>query len=336
MPDPAMALSSPWVQGSLSPIVWADIFGAAALSPMTREAAQSVPAVSRAANLIKTTVARCPLHAWRGTEQLTTDPPWIARSDSAVSPYHRMLATVDDLIYTGWSMWAVERSSADHLPLRADRVPRGDWYVEDDGTIMVTGADGVQAPVDASSVVLIPGPHDGILNFGRRTLTTAALLEEGVGNVARAPIPAIDLHQTTDVPLDATEKAELIAAWVKARQGENGGVAFTNSALEAKPLGAAPENLLIEGRNASAVDVARLVGVPASMIDATNAGASLTYETIEGRLAEFLDLGVLAYLLPIAARLSLDDVVARGQRVEFDTAPLTTGLPNAVGPTVED
>lgn len=329
-----MALSSPWVSGSLSPIVWADIFGAAALSPMTREAAQSVPAVSRAAGLITTTVARCPLHAFRQLEQLPVDPPWIARSDSAVSPYHRMLHTVDDLIYTGWALWAVERG-ADGLPLKADRVPRADWYVTDDGVIMVWGPDG-QQPVDESSVILIPGPHDGILNFGRRTLTTAALLEEAVGNVARAPIPAIDLHQTTDVPLDETEKQSLIEGWVKARQGENGGVAFTNSALEAKPLGAAPENLLIEGRNASAVDVARLMGVPASLIDATNAGASLTYETIEGRLAEFLDYGVLAYLLPIAARLSLDDVVARGQRVEFDTAPLTTGLPTGTGPSTED
>lgn len=327
---PAMSLSSPWVTGSLEPIVWADIFGADALAAMTREQAQSVPAVARGVGLLTSTVARCALHGWRGEDRLEADPPWMYRSDTVISAYTRMQLTVDDLIYTGWSLWGVERG-ADGMPLRMDRVPRTWWEISPGGEILVEST-----PVDPSSVVLIPGPHDGILNFGRRTLTTAALLEEAVGNTARAPIPAIDLHQTSDVPIDEAELQGIIAKWVAARQGANGGVAYTNAALEAKVLGSPVENLLIEGRNASAVDVSRLLGMPAAMIDATNAGASLTYETIEGRLAQFLDYGVLAYMLPIAARLSMDDVMPRGQRAEFDTATLTTGLPSAVGPTTED
>jgi phage portal protein BeeE len=100
-------------------------------------------------------------------------------------------------------------------------------------------------------------------------------------------------------------------------------VLFTNSAIEARDHGGAAETLFVEGRNAASVDMARLVGIPAAMIDATAAGASLTYETTQGRNAEFLDYGTSLYADPIAARLSLDDIVPAGQRVEFDTSVST-------------
>ena len=334
-PDPAMSLASPWVTGSLEPIVWADIFGADALTPMTRSAALSVPACARARSLLCSSVARSPMHAYRGTEAVV-DPPWVSATDGVVSPFIRMLWTVDDLLFTGWALWGVERG-ADGFPLRMDRVERSRWYIEADPTepgearVMVDNA-----PADPSTCVVIPGPHDGILNFGRRTLTTAAELEQAVANTARSPVPAIDLHQTTDVVLETTEREAMIASWVRARRGENGGVAYTNAAVDARVLGQPVESLIIEGRNASAVDVARLCGVPASLIDATNAGASLTYETTEGRNHEFVDYGTLPYMLAIAGRLSLDDVVPRGQRVAFDLEELTGPAPTATGPTTED
>ena len=59
------------------------------------------------------------------------------------------------------------------------------------------------------------------------------------------------------------------------------------------------------------------------MLDATTAGASLTYETVAGRNAKFIDYGVALYLEPIEARLSMDDVVPRGQRVAFDLSDFT-------------
>lgn len=327
--DPPMELSSPWVTGSLSPLPWADIFGTDVPGPMRRIDAIGIPAVMRGRGLLAPTIAGTPLHCWAG-ETRSEDPSWLFRTDGIVSPFTRMEWTVDDLIFTGWSLWAKEVDAAG-FPLRMDRVERSRWYIDDGGQVMVDGS-----PVDAASVVIIPGPHDGILDVGRRTLTTAAELEAAVAKTARSPIPGIDLHQTTDVELTAAEKQTMITDWVAARRGENGGVAFTNSAVEARVLGSPVENLLIEGRNASAVDIARLMNIPAALIDATNAGASLTYETVGGRNAEFLDYGLLPYMRAIAGRLSLDDVVPRGKRVEFDTADLTAVTPVATGPTLED
>lgn len=325
------SLSSPWVTGSLEPIVWADVFGTDWAGPITRDAAMSVPAMARARHLLCSAVARSPIHRYVGADLAPSDPRWLVRTDGMVSPFHRMLWTVDDLLFTGWSLWAVERN-ADGFPGRADRVPPGTWQFSTNGrAVQIDNTE-----VDPSTYLLIPGPHEGTLTFAGRTLRTAAELEGAVAIAARSPLPAVDLHQTTDVELDQTEIDALVSRWVDARRGANGGVGYTNSAVEARVLGSHSEHLLIEGRNASAVDVARVAGIPAAMIDATNAGASLTYETTAGRNAEFLDYGVLPYMLAISSRLSQDDVVPAGSRVAFDTSELTGPLPTATGPTTED
>ena len=153
---------------------------------------------------------------------------------------------------------------------------------------------------------------------------------------ARNPVPTIELHETSEYELSDDERAALKADWIRARRDPDGGVAFSNSAIEVKTHGAVPENLLLEGRNGSAVDCARIVGVPAAMVDATVAQASLTYETVSGRQGQFLDYGVEAYAAAIASWLSMDDVVPRGQRVAFDLSELRTLTPGPTGPVTED
>jgi hypothetical protein len=72
------------------------------------------------------------------------------------------------------------------------------------------------------------------------------------------------------------------------------------------------------------------------MLDATSAGASLTYETTEGRNQQFLDYGAQLYMDAITARLSQDDCVPRGHRTAFDTTHFTSLTPSPTGgPTNE-
>jgi hypothetical protein len=70
------------------------------------------------------------------------------------------------------------------------------------------------------------------------------------------------------------------------------------------------------------------------MLDATSAGASLTYETTQGRSGQFLDYGVRLYVDAVQARLSLDDCLPRGQRTVLDTSVLTALVPDT--PTIQD
>jgi hypothetical protein len=325
------AVRSPWTVGGLSTVVWSDLFGADASLPVMRADAIALPPVARARDILTATLARCPLDAYRDDVKLTgTDAPtWTYRTDGRVSPYHRMLWTVDDLLFTGWSLWA-RANDSDGFMVDAERVPVEDWDFTADGTITVHGAE-----VNAADVVLIPGPHEGILERNGRAIRAAGALDRAYLSTARNPTPDLELHQTGGIQLDREEITTLLNDWRTARQADGGSVAYTPETIEARVHGKSAETLLIDGRNAAAVDMARICDVPAALVDATNAGASLTYETTAGRNLEFLDYGVELYLAPIEARLSMDDVVPRGQRIAFDRSPLTS-LTTITAPARQD
>ena len=77
---------------------------------------------------------------------------------------------------------------------------------------------------------------------------------------------------------------------------DNDGVLFTNAAIEATAIPIDSGALLIDGRNASALDVARDVSMPAAMLDATTQGASLEYATLQGRNQQWIDYGLSLYM----------------------------------------
>lgn len=325
-------VGSPWTASDLSAIVWADVTGSG-FQPVTRAMAHAVPAVAKARHLLCGVISPLPLLSFTGSTQDQVQPLWMQRTDGDLSPFHRMLWTVDDLFYYGWSLWAVKRGATSDGSgvLGAARVPYERWTTDSDGFITVDGQR-----VLAGQACLIPGPHGGILNDGSTIVRLAADNLQAAANAARNPNPNVDLHYTGDEPLDDTTRDQLISIWSDARRGLNGGVGFTNKLVEARVLGSHLDKLLIEGRNADAVDVARQAGVTASSLDATAAGASLEYTTAQTRNQELLDYGVKFYMDAITSRLSQDDMVPRGHRTAFDLTEFTTLTPNPTGAPVND
>lgn len=327
-------LESPpgWSAGpALQSIVWADVMGDQAYAPLTRAGAMAVPSVAKARHLLCAIIARLPLVQMTGATVDVDQPLWMQRTDGTLSPWHRMMWTVDDHLFYGWSLWAVKRGapSDGSPPLEMARVPYERWDVSAAGEIMVD-----QRTVLADQVVLIPGPHGGILNDAQTIIRLAGDNLQAAANAARNPNPNIDLHYTGD---DETyDPAEIIKIWSDARRGLSGGVGFTNKWIEAKTLGSHLDKLLIEGRNADAVDIARAVALPAASLDATTTGASLEYTTGETRNQELLDYGASFYMDAIAARLSQDDCVVRGKRSAFDVSQFTSLTPAPTGAPTSD
>ena len=329
-------VSSPWVSQSLERIVFEDVFGdldpdAAILN--SRAAALRIPAVLRARNLLCTAAARAVLVQLRGQDQtpVAPAPSWITAATDGSSPQLRMVWTTDDLIFYGASCWW-RSNGADGFPLAVGRLAYGEWSINPDNRIEV---DGVPQADDA--VILIPGWHEGILCHGRDTIRDARNLLTVVRSRVLNPAPQLELHQTGGVQLTETERADLVEGWAAARQGLNGGVAYTSRDIETKELGSGGDaQLMIEARNASAVDLARTVGVAAGLIDATAPKASLNYETTALRNQEFIDRDLAGYLDPITARLSLDDVSPPGTRVASDLTDLQTATPSPTGPATAD
>lgn len=320
----AFGLASPWAEpnslDSLPPLIVSDMWPESESAPVTRAEAMSVPAVARCRNLICGTVARLPLYAERGGEKISP-PIWLDRSDGEMSPYLRMLLTVDDLLFYGASLWRVKRG-ADTAVIDARRVPFDRWNIEHDGAISIDAR-----PVASDEVVFMPGSHEGILRTGAAAIRHARTLLDAVAKAAQTPAPQIELHQTNDAPLPRERAEEIRQTWIDARRGKNGGVAFTTSGIEVINHGAPIPEVLNEGRNAAAIDIARICGVPAPMIDASISGSSLSYTNTGSRMAELITFGLSPTMAAIAARLGMDDVSPRGTRIVFDTtetlAPVT-------------
>lgn len=312
----------------LADVLWADIFGVTE-RPVDRRAAMRIPAVARGRNLIVSTICQMPLRAYAKDAELDPQPTWLYATD-ADSPLHRIAWTIDDLIYYGVSCWWRD-NNADGSIKRVHRLEQADWHLDDDGHVLVNGT--IARP---DQVIVIPGLHEGILAFGRDTIRDAAQLYSTVRQRINSPIPMIELHQVDGEQLDRNAIKELVSEWVVARRNPDGAVGFTNKSVELRVHKSDDSQLMIEARNAAALDLARLIGVHAGMLDATAPKASLNYETTSGRNQEFVDIDLGLYMAPIAARLSMDDVVPRGQRVAFDRSDFTTPTPSPSGPATED
>jgi hypothetical protein len=322
--------SSPWAEGQLAPIVYSDIYGAAVL-PTGRTEAMTVPALNKARNLLVTSIARLPLVALDSTGPLPAEqqPTWLYRTDGWLSPYQRMVWTLDDLLFSGHCLWDVTRGSARQI-LNAERIPLEEWRIDNGGAIIVN-----DEAVNASSVLYFQAHTEGLLEVAGRTIRAAASIEESVARRAASPVPVMEIHHTDpDTPVDGDEARGMVAGYNKARRDPEGATVFTPAHIELRDHGAnADAGAMIEARNAVRLDVANLTNVPAALLDGSVAVASLTYVTTEGKKSEFIELSLTPWIEDIQARLSMDDVVPRGQRVRFDMTELLTPQATPVSST---
>lgn len=331
--DPARyPLTSPWSSNNLQRLVFEDIFGSD-IPENTRAAAMALPVLARGRNLLVTTIARLPIVSLTGDQRNAEQPAYLTSSVDGSSPQLRIAWTVDDLIFYGWSCWwRTPETDQRGYPLAVGRIAQDEWEIDEDtASVLVNGV-----PQRPDEVILIPGLHEGILSFGRDAILDTQTLMRNYRNRLANPIPNVELHQTGGDELLPDEIDVMIDGWAAARAGANGGVAFTNEFIEARMHGSVDGQLMIEARNAAAVDIARLLGVTASRLDATADKASLNYETTTGRNLEFVEFDLATYMDPIGWRLSLDDVSPKGERVDFDTTDFTAVQQSATGPTFGD
>ena len=330
--DPSLfPIATPWSSSQLEKIVAEDIFGPDGIRSNNRRSALAIPAVKRGRGLIVTSVSRMPLRAMRRDEILPEQPTWLY-STRRTSPRSRIVWTLDDHMFYGWSCWRRWNSASTGFPIDVDRVNFGDWHITPDNKVMVCGVE-----MRDDEVILIPSYQEGILVDSKDALSDIKRLYEIVRDRLNNPVAMTELHQVSGKPLAKTERDEMLDHWRTARKLPGGTVGYTSPEIDLRTHGADGDaTLLIEARNAAAVDVARIIGVSAGMVDATTPKASLNYETTTGRNAEFIDLDLEAYMGPIEDRLSLDDIVPAGTRIAFDRGAATAPAMPATGPTLED
>ena len=103
----------------------------------------------------------------------------------------------------------------------------------------------------------------------------------------------------------------------------DGAVAFVPSNINVQAIGDVVPDVLVAARNASVIDIARLIGIPASALDAGAIQTSLTYtNTSVGVGMQLVQQGYKPYADSISYALSMDNVVPSGQRTALDMTQL--------------
>jgi phage portal protein BeeE len=173
---------------------------------------------------------------------------------------------------------------------------------------------GQQLPT--ADVVQFLSPIQGIIYSSAQTIATALKVEESRYNMARTSLPSGILKQTGGEPLSATELADIGAAFNQARLSSQ--TAVLNEFLSYEPSNATPDKMLmIESAQYSALDLARLCGVPPYLVGV--ATGSYAYTSSEQSRADLYIFGVKPYADCIASTLSMNNVLPRGTYVKFDT-----------------
>ena len=292
-----------------------------------RAAAISIPAISRARDLLASVIGCLPLQMynemWNGEEMervYIAPRSWLRRPDPTV-PYNFLMSwTFDDLYFYGRAFWYITSRTADGYPATFTRLPAGSVTTTDmAGPVWFAPSKEVYfqgGQIDPANLVQFLSPTQGMVYSSQAAIETAIKIQDARARNASSSIPAGVLRQTGGEPLSAQELADLAAAFNTARATNQ--TAALNEFLTYEPTTMSPDKmLLIESANYSALETGGRIGnVPPYLIGVST--GSYSYQSSQQARMDLLFFGVKLYADAIAETLSMNNVLPNGTYVAFD------------------
>ena len=292
-----------------------------------RAEAISIPAISRARDLLASVIGCMPLQMynemWNGEEMervYIAPRSWLRRPDQTV-PYNFLMSwTFDDLYFYGRAFWYITSRTADGYPASFSRLPAGSVTTTDmAGPVWFAPSKEVYfqgGQIDPVNLVQFLSPTQGMVYSSQAAIETAIKIQDARARNASSSIPAGVLMQTGGEPLSAQELADLAAAFNTARATNQ--TAALNEFLKYEPTTMSPDKmLLIESANYSALETGGRIGnVPPYLIGVST--GSYSYQSSQQARMDLLFFGVKLYADAIAETLSMNNVLPNGTYVAFD------------------
>ena len=292
-----------------------------------RAEAISIPAISRARDLLASVIGCMPLQMynemWNGEEMervYIAPRSWLRRPDQTV-PYNFLMSwTFDDLYFYGRAFWYITSRTADGYPASFSRLPAGSVTTTDmAGPVWFAPSKEVYfqgGQIDPANLVQFLSPTQGMVYSSQAAIETAIKIQDARARNASSSIPAGVLMQTGGEPLSAQELADLAAAFNSARATNQ--TAALNEFLKYEPTTMSPDKmLLIESANYSALETGGRIGnVPPYLIGVST--GSYSYQSSQQARMDLLFFGVKLYADAIAETLSMNNVLPNGTFVAFD------------------
>ena len=292
-----------------------------------RAEAISIPAISRARDLLASVIGCMPLQMynemWNGEEMervYIAPRSWLRRPDQTV-PYNFLMSwTFDDLYFYGRAFWYITSRTADGYPASFSRLPAGSVTTTDmAGPVWFAPSKEVYfqgGQIDPANLVQFLSPTQGMVYSSQAAIETAIKIQDARARNASSSIPAGVLRQTGGEPLSSQELADLAQAFNLARSTNQ--TAALNEFLTYEPTTMSPDKmLLIESANYSALETGGRIGnVPPYLIGVST--GSYSYQSSQQARMDLLFFGVKLYADAIAETLSMNNVLPNGTFVAFD------------------
>lgn len=289
---------------------------------LSRDLALSVPTVRRGVRVITGAVAQMPLTRWRGMTLLPSGD-YLEQPEADRTYATTMSLTVEDLICGPYAWWYVQERDFQGFPRVVSRLEPEFVSVErspDTGGVVAEWATYKGNPINPDRLIRFDAPDAGILRLGVLEILTALRLEMSAQTYANPSVPTGYLKNTGGYPMDQEEVDALGERWDIARRTRTTGV--LNHNVDYVPVLAMPDQLqLVQGREESAKQIARLLNIPARYVGAAS-GDSMTYSTVASERRDLYDLTLKPIMDAIEQRLSMWDRNGspRGQKIRFDPA----------------
>jgi phage portal protein BeeE len=294
-----------------------------------RQRAMTIATVSRSRDLLASVIGCMPLKmygemfndATGEMEEIPLAPrSWLRQPDPAVTYNFLMAWTLDDLLFYGRAFWYITERTQDGFPSKFQRLPAGSIVTMDEtGPVFFHPSKSITFAgneLDYRNVIQFLSPIQGIVYSSDQTISTALKVEQSRFKNAQSSLPSGVLKQTGGEPLSAQELSDIGAAFQEARLTSQ--TAVLNEFLTYEASTATPDKMLmIESAQYSALDLARLCGVPPYLVGVST--GAYAYTSSEQSRADLYIFGVKPYADCIAATLSMNNVLPRGTYCKFDT-----------------
>lgn len=294
-----------------------------------RNKCMSVPALSRARDLMASVISCMPLRmfnmVWDENEEkmikkYIAPRSWLRQPDPQNTYGHFMSWVFDDLYFYGRSIIHISSRTADGYPASMQRLPVGSITSTDQvGPVWFAPSNQIYfngVELDPRDLIQVLSPTTGIIYTSPAAIETALKINDARNRNASSAIPAGVLQIQSGEPLTASEMQDLAASFNAARAVNQ--TAVLSQELRYEPTTMTPDKmLLMESANYSALECGSRIGnVPPYLIGVST--GSYSYQSSQQARADLYIFGVKLYAEAIAATLSMNNVLPNGTFVEFD------------------
>ena len=296
-----------------------------ARSGVTTNDALSLASVFRAVSILSTAMKQLKAHAYQDDLQVAT-PLWMRSPSLGISRSAFMEQTTNSLALSGNAFWLVTRN-ARGVTIGVDVLNPFDVVinVNDDGSLANYTYRGTTVysknDIQHLSYLCLPG---NIYGLGPIQAANAELLNaKDTRDYAStwftdSGVPSGVLR--TDQMLSPDQAAAAKDAW-NATSGAKHGVAVLGNGINYTPMYLNPKDAqFIEAQGWNVQQVARLFGIPASMMLASVDGNSMTYKNIESEFIGFVRFTLQNYIVEMESAMSA--ILPRGIEAKIATEQL--------------